>query len=168
MTIPMNRLGAQTGNLFGEGMDRPPMPAIPKTKRFTLEEMREHGLLEEEGVRVKQSRAKARKTDPATSKVAATDINVGGKVNKREEQVLRCLAEHGALNWDGIAMKTGLRPGTVSPRFKPLREKGLIYDTGETAPGVSGSPQILWDLTPQGRAHLGIGGTDDQPTLPGL
>lgn len=158
--IPMDRLSAQTGHLFGEGMDRPAMPPLPSTQRLTKEDLRAMGLLEEEVRPIRESKALARKSDPDTSQKAADGLNFDGKVTHRERSVLLALAQYGAMNWDEIAGRSGLKAASVSPRFKPLREKGLIYDTGETAPGIGGSEQTLWDLTPEGRRFMGL--TDEE------
>lgn len=106
------------------------------------------------GVPPSGQQAAARRTDPSTSQDAAKRVNASGKVGKAERAVLRCLAEGGAANWDEISTRTGLRASTVSPRLKPLRERGLIRDTGQKAPGVSGSDQVLWEITEEGRAVL--------------
>jgi DNA-binding CsgD family transcriptional regulator len=73
-----------------------------------------------------EERALARHTDPETSHDAAKNI----KVSAKEEIVLECLAIYGPQTSIEIANRTGLNPNTVTPRMKPLKEKGKVYDTG--------------------------------------
>jgi DNA-binding MarR family transcriptional regulator len=108
--------------------------------------------------------ALARRTDPDTSHEAAASV----KVQKVEARVLRAMAEmDGVGTWDLISDRSGLRPGTVSPRFAPLRGKGLIVESGSLRPGSSGRSQTLWRLTPLGRLWVRDNpGPDPEPILP--
>lgn len=154
-----DQLSPETGHLFGEGMDRPPMPPPPPNTRLTMEEVKR--LTGGAPVLIGTT-PKARRSDPLISHQAASDV--APKVGSREMVVLRVLGERGASNWDQIAEHAGVRASSISPRFKPLREKGLIYDTGRTEAGNSGSNQTVWALTPRGRSVIGLG-NDDQLTL---
>jgi DNA-binding MarR family transcriptional regulator len=66
--------------------------------------------------------ALARSTDPATSKAAAAKVNV----SDREQIVLKCLREQGDATCREIAQRSGLDYASVTPRIKPLRNKGLV------------------------------------------
>ena len=44
---------------------------------------------------------------------------------------------------------------TVSPRFAPLKRKGLVYDSGERRKGLSGRPAIVWKCTDDGMVGHG-------------
>lgn len=93
--------------------------------------------------------ALARNTDPQTSHDAAADVQ--DRVSRAEALVLRALHSQAPLIWDEIAEITGLRPGTVSPRFAPMIRKGLIERReGEVRTGESGSKQREITLTTKG------------------
>lgn len=101
--------------------------------------------------------AKARITDPDTSHAAARSIDA--VIPQMERAVLDDLIRRGdgGGTWNEIAETTGIDKATVSPRFKPLLEKGLIETRerdGETIkrPGYSGRSQLVWFATPLARA----------------
>lgn len=86
----------------------------------------------------------ARKTDPATSKGKR-------KVNKYEQAVTDAIKNNDyfstlwcvALGLTGkeIAIETGHPLNCITPRFAPLRRKGLIKDSG-----IKRDKQIVWVL----------------------
>lgn len=78
---------------------------------------------------------RTRANDPATSKGKR-------KVNKYEEAVMR-LVSVTELGWTGkeIAEQSGHPLNCITPRFAPLRRKGLIKDSG-----VKRDKQIVWVL----------------------
>ena len=81
----------------------------------------------------------ARNTDPQTSKEAAVTVNV----SSMEQTVLDviksypkgCITEQ--IEWD----LPDVRISSISPRIRPLINKGLIIDTGEKRPSSSGRNQ---------------------------
>lgn len=75
----------------------------------------------------------ARRTDPATSKG-------NRKVNKYEQAVLDVLAGAHHTGKE-IAAVSGQPLNSITPRFAPLRRKGLIKDSG-----VRRDKQIVWVL----------------------
>lgn len=83
---------------------------------------------------------RARSNDPATSKGKR-------KVNKYEQAVLGCLAAMSVVPmYNGatgrqIAKFTAHPLNCITPRFAPLRRKGLIKDSG-----VRRDKQIVWCL----------------------
>lgn len=91
--------------------------------------------------------ALARATDPSTSHAAAASI----EPTALEDRVLQCLRRnpHGLTSTE-IAERLNLAPWTVSPRIKPMREKGLVLDSGIKRKGASGRSSIVWwpRLTP--------------------
>ena len=93
------------------------------------------------------SKGLARNSDPITSFQAAESVDADGK----EAAVLRALLVLGPSTWDEITERTGIRAGSISPRFKPLRDKDLIADSGVKRPGESGRSQTVWMLTLAGR-----------------
>ena len=84
---------------------------------------------------------RARHTDPATSHAAARSVYA----TPLEEQVLKALRQCplGATSFQ-LADKMGMSLVTVSPRLKPLVEKGLVIDSGVKRRGDSGRNQIVW------------------------
>lgn len=93
--------------------------------------------------------AYARNTDPITSDLAAEAIS---PTNRLEEVCLRHLLFWPAgLTSEGLSDSTGLSLVTVSPRLKPLEQRGLIYRDGTRA-NRSGKQAVVWKAVPvQGR-----------------
>lgn len=78
---------------------------------------------------------RARSNDPATSKGKC-------KVNKYEEAVLAWLRDRPAgMTGRELAVACGSDLNCITPRFAPLRRKGLIKDSG-----VRRDKQIVWVL----------------------
>lgn len=75
----------------------------------------------------------SRTDDPATSKGAR-------KVNKYEEAVIHSVRGRGlGMTGKEIAQETGHPLNCITPRFAPLRRKGLIKDSG-----IKRDKQIVW------------------------
>ena len=66
--------------------------------------------------------ARARRTDPEPSHTAARSL----KPRMIESLVLHALRKFGPMTSHEIAALTGLELVTVSPRLKPLEERGLV------------------------------------------
>jgi DNA-binding MarR family transcriptional regulator len=96
------------------------------------------------------SRAYARNSDPSTSHAAAASVD--DIVTRMEFAVREGIVRTGGrgATWDELHALTGIDKASISPRFKPLREKGLIqWRTGEDGKvikrsGHSGRGQIVW------------------------
>jgi hypothetical protein len=88
--------------------------------------------------------AKARNSDPNTSKAAAASMNA--LLPQTEQEVYDAIlsGRDGGATWDEITVWTGMRPGTISPRFTQLVKKGRIFDSGLTRKGDSGRKQTVW------------------------
>jgi hypothetical protein len=96
-------------------------------------------------------KAYARRTDPGTSHDAADSIE--DHVARMEgivSEAIKGQSERGAT-WDELHRLTGLPKATISPRFKPLREKKKLIEwrldqAGNKIkrPGDSGRGQIVW------------------------
>ena len=72
------------------------------------------------------SRGLARRSDPATSHIAALTVDA----NRLEKVVLSSLLEHRfGLTVKEIAAETGIDKWSISPRMSPLEKKGLIHRT---------------------------------------
>lgn len=85
--------------------------------------------------------ALARHSDPSTSHEAAASI----AVSHLEGIVLDMLRRYsfGATSFE-LAEALGMSLVTVSPRLKPLVDKGLVFDTGFRVRGESGRNQTIW------------------------
>jgi DNA-binding transcriptional ArsR family regulator len=89
--------------------------------------------------------ARARNTDPLTSDLAAESV----KVTRLEDIALSTLrmAPQG-LTSEELAFAIGLSIVTVSPRLRPLYEKGLVMKASETRANRSGRQAIVWMAVP--------------------
>ena len=102
-----------------------------------------------------EGRGLARHTDPQTSHEAASVVKVG----KLYLSILEILKEHmhrtpPGLTPNQVAETTGLPTNSVSPRFRPMRQKGLIVRTGELRTNLSRTRGAVWTPTPLGLAVL--------------
>ena len=86
-------------------------------------------------------RARARKSDPDTSHIAAAQVNMG----ERQARVLQMLVGHPDTSY-GVAARLGLGIEVVSPAFRPLARKGLIRDSGRREIGERGRARIVWEV----------------------
>lgn len=86
--------------------------------------------------------ARARRSDPITSKLAAASVDV----TPLEMGVIGALKAHGPLTSFEIADILRLSVITISPRMKPLAMKGLIRDSGARRIGQSGRKQTVWEM----------------------
>lgn len=83
----------------------------------------------------------ARRSDPATSRMAANSLSV----TPLEAHVVGALLAYpDGLITHEIADITRMALVTVSPRMKPLAEKGIIEDSGKKRPGPSNRLSIIW------------------------
>lgn len=85
----------------------------------------------------------ARRSDPETSKEAGRSVNT----TMLEAAVYGCLKAHGPKTSFEIADILRLSLVTVSPRLRPLADKGLVRDSGVRRIGESGRGQIVWEIT---------------------
>ena len=93
-------------------------------------------------------RGLARRTDPETSHAAASAIDASGLQAVAYEAIIAS-GERGLINSE-LVVVTGLDWNTVTPRVRPLVNKGLVYADG-TRPGPSGKKQTVWKATALGR-----------------
>lgn len=87
--------------------------------------------------------ALARARDPQTSKMAAASIDV----TPLEAHVVGALKAYpDGLTTHEISDITRMSLVTVSPRMAPLRDKGLVVDSGIKRAGSSNRLSIVWQL----------------------
>ena len=90
----------------------------------------------------------ARNTDPATSQDAAQSVDA----TYLEMEVFRAIKRRGnfGATWYELYTLTGIALASISPRFRPLRDKGYIEvrygSNGEVQKraGASGRKQTVW------------------------
>jgi hypothetical protein len=83
---------------------------------------------------------RARRRDPETAKKAAAAVRVG----ELEGLVLGRLRSHGGMTTHELAAALSVDLVSISPRMRPLVEKGLARDSGERRRGESGRASIVW------------------------
>lgn len=85
--------------------------------------------------------ALARSSDPDTSFAAASSVDAA-----RWEKIVRdAIAALGtATSWEVAQHLSVDQYGSISPRFQPLYQKGLIELTGEKRPGPNGKAMQVW------------------------
>jgi predicted ArsR family transcriptional regulator len=90
---------------------------------------------------MRETVAYARGRDPATSHAAAESI----RLSDLESTVLIELRKFsdGATSY-ALAESLGMSLVTVSPRLRPLVNKGLVEDSGRREVGSSGRSQTVW------------------------
>ena len=71
--------------------------------------------------------AYARRSDPDTSHEATHRVDASAI----EKRILSVLISEGNLNTKEMAELTGIHVNSISPRMKPLEEKGLVRRTDE-------------------------------------
>ena len=85
--------------------------------------------------------ARARRTDPQTSHDAAALAQE--TVSDLELQVLACLILYSPLTSHAIAAYIERSLVAVSPRLKPLEQRGMVVRSGRVA------RRTLWEVTPK-------------------
>lgn len=90
--------------------------------------------------------ALARHTDPATAHEAAAAVTP--RVPELQRRVLDALAELGPSTSHEIAEHLDLPLISVSPRLRPLCNRGLVIEAGFRKP-AHGPRRILWALMPE-------------------
>jgi len=88
----------------------------------------------------------ARSGDPATAHDAAASVNA----TRLEQVVLDALMQLGPKTSFELADALGLSLVTVSPRLRPLADKGLVEDSGQVKVNPSGRKSIVWRVRRHG------------------
>lgn len=83
---------------------------------------------------------RARRRDPDTAKKAAAKVPVADL----EARVLKALRLLKGATTHELAWLLKVDLVSVSPRMRPLAEKGLVQDSGERRRGESGRASIVW------------------------
>lgn len=84
----------------------------------------------------------ARRTDPRTSREAGAAVNIAAM----EAAVYGALKSHGPMTSFEIAELLRLSLVSVSPRLRPLADKGLIRDSGVRRTGESRRARTVWEI----------------------
>lgn len=94
--------------------------------------------------------ALARRTDPETSHAAAATVPVTELEAIVLDQIRR--AEPYGMTIDELVAMTGLPKVSLSPRLRPLFNKGLVTTCGKRK-GDSGRMQIVWIVAEKHPSH---------------
>jgi predicted transcriptional regulator len=86
----------------------------------------------------------ARRTDPSTSHVAATQVDQFA--TRHYGEILSALQTFGPKGKDGIALLTGLDSSQVSRRMPELAKLGLVRLTGQLTKSKSGRAEREWQF----------------------
>jgi uncharacterized membrane protein len=88
--------------------------------------------------------ARHRNKDPQTSREAAEFVR--DHLPHLENRVFRAIrrSKNRGMIYDELVDELGIDKVTVSPRTRPLAEKGLIYASNERRMGKSGRFQTVW------------------------
>ena len=102
----------------------------------------------------------ARRSDPDTSHDAAAQVNP----NLREWQVMDCVAE-AVEGWTikETCIASDLPECSISPRFRPLIEKGMIVRGEKRQNPEGGRMAYVHRITPKGLAYLEAHPTPPSP-----
>lgn len=115
---------------------------------------------DDEPEREEEEHGAARWSDPPTSHEAAEALDPAslyGKIIATLKKAARgsIYSPKPGLITHEISHLTGISLVTISPRMRPMSDKGWVYDTGETrfwigAPGDKATKRksIVWDLKP--------------------
>jgi len=90
----------------------------------------------------------ARFSDPQTSHDAANNVDAA----KLERLVVGCIQEHGPVASDKVSQILGIDLQSVSPRFRPLANRGLIKQHM-----VNGNPATVKSLTSNRQRMMWVG-----------
>jgi len=83
-----------------------------------------------------------RRTDPVTSVDAACSVKTS-ELESLVYEAIKTFGHKGCIANDVEALFPNRAPHSISPRFKPLKDKGLIVETGEKRMGRYGKNQIV-------------------------
>jgi DNA-binding MarR family transcriptional regulator len=98
--------------------------------------------------------ARARRADPETSHAAAASMS--RFITQAERKVLDALRSRGeaGATSEELARFLAVPLVNVSPRMRPLADKGYVVDSGVTRKGASGRGQIVWRVSAPAQAKL--------------
>lgn len=90
--------------------------------------------------RVERQVALSRGTDPSTSKAAGMSFDPT-QLELEVLNAIRTFGDEGATQDDVLSKLRRISHSSITPRFRPLLNKGLLVDTGCKRKGVSGRSQ---------------------------
>jgi hypothetical protein len=84
--------------------------------------------------------AVSRRTDPETAKQAAEVVDT----KRLESEILYCLHEYGPATSFQIAERCRRALVSISPRLRPMANRGLVADSGERRALAGHREAIVW------------------------
>ena len=88
--------------------------------------------------------ARARRTDPATSHLAASEAEASGRAHAQRQLCLAEVLKNPGKTAAEIAVATGLERHAPSRRLPELREAGLVTNSRSRICAVTGRLSITW------------------------
>ena len=88
---------------------------------------------------------RSRSSDPASSKMAAAEMERSGALGKQRQQVLEALRVHGPCTSAELAFRASLDRHAVARRLPELREMGLVFQ-GPIRNCSVGRPAVEWGV----------------------
>ncbi len=82
-----------------------------------------------------------------TSVEAYNEIKNNNRLTELQLLVYDCLYHHGPLSAMEVHLKSLQPLNSISPRFSPLRDKGVIKEVGSKISEQTGKRVIIWDVT---------------------
>jgi len=82
-----------------------------------------------------------------TSIEAYNEIKNNHRLHSLQLMVYDCLYHHGPLSATEVSLKTDEALNCISPRFSPLRDKGVVREVGSKISKQTGKRVIIWDVT---------------------
>lgn len=89
----------------------------------------------------------SRRTDPASSSMAAAHMAESGALSRQRLEVLQAIREHGPGTAREIAQRAGLDRYAVSRRAPELRKAGLVIEGPVRDCTAGGRASVEWRAT---------------------
>lgn len=86
---------------------------------------------------------KARRSDPASSRQAAAELEASGALSRQRREVLEALKRFGPSTSAELAQRSGLDRYTVARRLPELRKLNFVIQ-GEVRNSLVGRPAVEW------------------------
>ncbi len=94
---------------------------------------------------MEEARARARRSDPATSHEAARDVELQGVAGSQRRACYDYVLLNPGMTAAEIAVKLGLERHVPSRRLPELRDAGLVENGPARICGVVGRPSLTWN-----------------------
>jgi hypothetical protein len=86
----------------------------------------------------------ARRSDPASSHLAAAEVELSGTVNRHEAIILAGVKQQPGSTADELALVTGLDRVAIGKRLREMVRKGMLSEGPMRACRVKGRMMLTW------------------------